>query len=72
MGETHPELHVEFKKGCFALKRTAKAFSRSPVDLSLEQTINADAAHQRTGINAMTNSYRLDKDGQKVILFVPV
>ena len=30
--------------------------SRSHVDLSLEQTINADAAHKRTGINAMTNS----------------
>ena len=31
-------------------------FSRVPVDLTLEQTINADAACQRTGISALTNS----------------
>ena len=33
-----------------------KAFSRCPIDLTLEQTINADAASQRTGIQSMTNS----------------
>ena len=41
---THPEVHKEFKNGCFSLKRTKKPFSRLPVDLTLEQTINADAA----------------------------
>ena len=43
---SHPDLHKEFKKGCFSLKRTKKAFSRCPIDLTLEQTINADAASQ--------------------------
>lgn len=28
-----------------------------PIDLTLEQTINADAACQRTGISAITNSF---------------
>ena len=50
---THPEVHKEFKNGCFSLK---KPFSRLPVDLTLKQTINADAASQRTGISAITNS----------------
>ena len=39
-----------------AIKRTTKPFSASPIDLTLEQTINADAASQRTGISSLTNS----------------
>ena len=31
-------------------------FSRSPINLTLEQTVNADAASLRTGIGAFTNS----------------
>ena len=54
--ETHPSLAGEFRNGRFGLKRTAKEFSRMPKDLALEQTINADAANQRTGISAFTNS----------------
>ena len=54
--ETHPELYEEFKKGAFGVKRTSKSFSRIPIDLTLEQTINADAANQRTGITSLTNS----------------
>ena len=34
----------------------SKPFSRSPIDLTLKQTINADAAYQRRGIIALTNS----------------
>ena len=56
LNETHPEVHKEFKKGCFSLKRTKKPFSRLPIDLTLEQTINADAESQRHGIEAITNS----------------
>ena len=56
MDETHPSLAGEFRNGRFGLKRTAKEFSRIPIDLALEQTINADAANQRTGISAFTNS----------------
>ena len=52
----HPEVHKKFKNGCFSLKRTKKPFSRLPVDLTLEQTINADAASQKKGISAITNS----------------
>ena len=53
---THPAVYKEFKKGLFSIQPTEKPFSSSPVDLTLEQTINADAACQRRGILALTNS----------------
>lgn len=40
----------EFENGVFGIKRTTNNFSRAPVDLTLEQTINADAANSLTGI----------------------
>ena len=54
--EAHPEAHSEFKRGFFSIKRTTKSFPGNPIDLTLEQTINADGASQRTGISAATNS----------------
>ena len=54
--ETHPQVFKEFKNGCFSLKRTSKPFSGIPIDLTLEQKVNADAACQRRGIIALTNS----------------
>ena len=54
--ETHPTVYAEFKDGLFSIKRTNKSLYGIPIDLTLEQTINADAACQRTGISAMTNS----------------
>ena len=55
--DTHPEVYQEFKKGMYGTKRSPKSFSRSPIDLGLEQTINADAANQRAGIIlSLTNS----------------
>ena len=33
-----------------------KTSSGNPIDLTLEQTVNADASSQRTGIASMTNS----------------
>ncbi|XP_011171576.3 uncharacterized protein LOC105204222 [Solenopsis invicta] len=54
--ETHPDLRVQLEKGSFGIKRTKKPFSRQPVDLTLEQTINADAANKLTGIVNTTNS----------------
>ena len=36
--------------------RTSNSSSRSPIDLALEQTINADATIQKTGISSLTNS----------------
>ena len=53
---THPEVYQELKKRMFGIKRSSKSFSRSPIDLALEKTINADAANQRTGILSLTNS----------------
>ena len=38
------------------MKRTPKSFSRGPIDLRIEKTINADAACPRTGVSALTNS----------------
>ena len=54
--DTHPEVYQEFKKGMFGIKRSSTSFSRSPIDLALEQTINADAANQGAGISSLTNS----------------
>lgn len=53
---THPGLENDFKNGYFGVKRTDKPFSRTPVDLTLEQTINADASRRLTGITHFTNS----------------
>ena len=55
--DTHPEVYSDFQNGWFGIKRTAKCFSSTPlIDLTLEQTINADASSQRFGITSMTNS----------------
>ena len=53
---THPEVQSEFRNGCFSLTKTKKCFSSGPISLALEQTINADAPSQRTGISSVTNS----------------
>lgn len=54
--ETYPGLRDQLKKGSFDVKRTNKNFSRQLVELTLEQTINADAANKLTGIIQNTNS----------------
>lgn len=54
--ETYPGLRAELAKGSFGIRRTAKPFSRIPVDLTLGQTINGDAARRLTGITNLTNS----------------
>ncbi|GFY58280.1 uncharacterized protein TNIN_444071 [Trichonephila inaurata madagascariensis] len=54
--ETHPGLKNDFMNGCFGIKRTDKPFSRIPIDLTLEQTINAEAARRLSGIAHFTNS----------------
>lgn len=56
VAETHPGLEEQFKNGFFGIKRTSKPFSRQPIDLTLEQTINADAARKLTGIIHLTDS----------------
>lgn len=54
--QTHPGLRSELARGSFGIRRTPKAFSRVPVDLTLEQTINGDAARRLAGITNLTNS----------------
>ena len=54
--EMHSETFREYQNGMFNINRTTKFFSRSRFDFTLEQTINADAASQGTGIASMTNS----------------
>lgn len=49
-------LLAEFQNGGLSIRRTTKNFCRSPIDLALEQTINANAANKLTGITAFTNS----------------
>ncbi|GFS50613.1 uncharacterized protein TNIN_287611 [Trichonephila inaurata madagascariensis] len=56
VAETHPDLNEEFKQSCFGIKQATKPFSRQPIDLVLEQTINADAARSLTGVIHLTNS----------------
>lgn len=56
VAETHPGLETDLEKGCFAIKRTEKSFSKQPIDLILEQTINADAGRRLTGVVHFTNS----------------
>lgn len=53
---THPGLREELENGSFGIKRTEKPFSRQPIDLTLEQTINFDAASKLTGIINSSNS----------------
>ncbi|CAH0562925.1 unnamed protein product [Brassicogethes aeneus] len=54
--ETHPGLSIALQNGSFGVKRTPKPFSRQPIDLTLEQTIYADAPNKLTGIINNTNS----------------
>lgn len=56
MEMTHPGLSEEFSNGSLSVRRTKNQFCRSAVDLTLEQTINANAANKLKGISAFTNS----------------
>ena len=44
------------KDGAFSIRRTKNHYSRSAVDISLEQTVNRDAASSMRGIVAFRNS----------------
>ena len=44
------------EKGAFPIRRTRKHYSRSAVDLSLEQTVNKDAGSKLKGIVSFRNS----------------
>ena len=44
-----PGVRRILENGALSIRRTGKDFSRTPVDLTLEQTINADTASRLTG-----------------------
>ena len=48
--DTHPGLKDTLESGALSIRRTDKSFSRTAVDMTLEQTVNADAASRLTGI----------------------
>jgi len=54
---THPGLTNILNAGAFSVRRTNNEFARLPVDLTLEQTVNADAASRMTGFTSATNNY---------------
>lgn len=53
---SHPGLWEDFQSGALSIRRTPKNFCRSPIDLTLEQTINANAANKLTGVTSFTNN----------------
>ena len=52
--DSHPGLNAILENGSFSIRRTDKQFSRIPIDLTLEQTVNADASSH---LSTMTNNY---------------
>ncbi|GFU60009.1 uncharacterized protein TNCV_3237911 [Trichonephila clavipes] len=50
VAQTHSDLYEEFKQSRFGIKRATKPFSRQPINLVLEQTINANTARRLTGV----------------------
>lgn len=53
---THPGVRKMLLAGGLSVRRSSKSFARTPVDLTLEQTVNANAASRMTGIAAFTTS----------------
>jgi len=51
-----PEVKTALSQGGLSIKRSGKSFSSVPVDMALEQTVNADAASKFTGITSFANS----------------
>jgi len=53
---THPGIRQDAGKWGLSSANDNKVFARAPVDLTLEQTSNADAASRLTGIAAFSQS----------------
>ena len=51
---THPGMKEILSKVALFITQTSKSFSRTPVDMAMEETINADAASRMTGIAAFS------------------
>lgn len=54
--ESHPELLNDCGVTFMGIRRTCKSFSRIPLDLTVEQTVNADAASTDSGVINIINS----------------
>lgn len=52
---------AQLQNGAFSIRRSNRNFSRSPIDLTLEQTINANAGNRLKGISAFTNNINARK-----------
>ena len=61
MDEMYPGARSVLESCGLSVRRSDKTFCGTPVDLTLEQTINADAASRFTGIAAFTNSIQARK-----------
>ena len=57
MEETNPGITECFDEGIISIQRTGKPFSSSAIDLTLEQTMNKDAANSATGNYLYSVSY---------------
>jgi len=57
----HEGIRRIFDGGAFSIRWTSKSFSRSAVDLTLEQTVNKDAASRHGGIAAFTQNVNARK-----------
>lgn len=56
---SHPGLRQILMDGGFSVRRSNNEFARIPVDLTLEQTVNADAVSRMTGYTSSANNYSL-------------
>ncbi len=61
MEKTHPEIRTSFEGGAPSVHRTRHSFSRSAVDITLEQTVNRDAAFRHSGIASFTQNINARK-----------
>ena len=56
MERTHPGICEVFNAGALSIRRSSKSFARNAVDLTLEQTINRDAASRQGAIAALAGA----------------
>lgn len=54
--ESHPGLSEQLQNGSLSIRRSTKIFTRVPIDLALEQTINSNAGNKKTGVNSFKNN----------------
>ena len=56
MDMTHPGIRSSFQGVALSIRRSRHTFSRSAVDVTLEQTVNRDAASRQRGIAAFSQN----------------